>query len=73
MVYDSDQLCSGFSAAMCYLFDLGHILNLQPLKFPKVMTLQLIILNTSKIIIGEGNGNPLQYSCLENPMDRGAW
>ena len=22
---------------------------------------------------GKGNGNPLQYSCLENPMDRGAW
>ena len=22
---------------------------------------------------GEGNGNPFQYSCLENPMDRGAW
>ena len=22
---------------------------------------------------GEGHGNPLQYSCLENPMDRGAW
>ena len=22
---------------------------------------------------GEGNGNPLQNSCLENPMDRGAW
>ena len=22
---------------------------------------------------GEGNGNPLQYWCLENPMDRGAW
>ena len=22
---------------------------------------------------GEGNGNPLQYSCLENPTDRGAW
>ena len=22
---------------------------------------------------GEGNGNPLQYSCLENPMVRGAW
>ena len=21
----------------------------------------------------EGNGNPLQYSCLENPMDEGAW
>ena len=23
--------------------------------------------------IGEGNGTPLQYSCLENPMDEGAW
>ena len=22
---------------------------------------------------GEGNGNPLQYSCLQNPMDRGDW
>ena len=22
---------------------------------------------------GEGNGNPFQYSCLENPMDQGAW
>ena len=25
------------------------------------------------ILIREGNGTPLQYSCLENPMDRGAW
>ena len=25
------------------------------------------------IYIGEGNGNPLQWSCLENPGDRGAW
>ena len=24
-------------------------------------------------IPGEGNGNPLQYSCLENPMEGGAW
>ena len=28
---------------------------------------------TSISRIGEGNGNPLQYSCLENPVDRGAW
>ena len=27
----------------------------------------------SERLPGEGNGNPLQYSCLENPMDRGAW
>ena len=29
------------------------------------------ILNSE--ILGEGNGNPLQCSCLENPVDRGAW
>ena len=28
--------------------------------------------NKSARFGGEGNGNPLQYSCLENPMDRGA-
>ena len=26
-----------------------------------------------KTVNGEGNGTPLQYSCLENPMDGGAW
>ena len=34
-----------------------------------------IDVNLSKLwdIVREGNGNPLQYSCLENSMDRGAW
>ena len=27
----------------------------------------------SQLVLGEGNGTPLQYSCLENPMDGGAW
>ena len=27
----------------------------------------------SRDLFGEGNGNPLQCSCLENPRDRGAW
>ena len=31
------------------------------------------ILFLAKLCSGEGNGNPLQYSCLKNPMDRGAW
>ena len=30
-------------------------------------------LNVYYVKEGEGNGKPLQYSCLENPMDRGAW
>ena len=32
-----------------------------------------IKLPTSTESSGEGNGNPRQYSCLENPMDGGAW
>ena len=30
-------------------------------------------LRSSMYSIGEGNGTPLQYCCLENPMDGGAW
>ena len=33
----------------------------------------MILNNKIRILYGEGNGTPLQYSCLENPMDRGAW
>ena len=32
-----------------------------------------ILLDGSRGCHGEGDGTPLQYSCLENPMDRGAW
>ena len=39
----------------------------------KVATVIYFILGGSKITVGEGNGTPLQYSCLENPMDGGAW
>ena len=37
----------------------------------KVMSLLFNML--SRLVIGEGNGTPLQYSCLENPMDGAAW
>ena len=32
-----------------------------------------MVLITTSVLQGEGNGTLLQYSCLENPMDRGAW
>ena len=50
--------------------------------FVLIRSIQTQILNQSSsiyfyiyfsLISGEGNGNPLQYSCLENPMDGGAW
>ena len=35
--------------------------------------LRVMYLYACNPVIGEGNGTPLQYSCLENPMDGGAW
>ena len=40
---------------------------------PQPVTLKKLKLNGSMKTHGKGNGTPLQYSCLENPMDRGAW
>ena len=38
-----------------------------------LFSLVLLIEGVILIYFGEGNGTPLQYSCLENPMDGGAW
>ena len=46
--------------------DCSHEIKRQLLLGRKVMT-------NLDSIFGEGNGTPLQYSCLENPMDGGAW
>jgi len=37
------------------------------------VSLSLFYVALSSFFFGESNGNPLQYSCLENPMGRGAW
>ena len=44
----------------------------QMAKNPPAMAGDLGLIPGSGRTPGEGNGNPLQYSCLENPMDRGA-
>ena len=62
-----------------YLFSFFHffgnkwnekLLYLCPILFPKH---PLLLLGSYAYADGEGNGTPLQYSCLKNPMDRGAW
>ena len=35
--------------------------------------ISLTLIDTARLLSGEGNGTPLQYSCLENPMGGGAW
>ena len=56
----------------CWYMTAGKTVSLTIWTFVgKVMSL---LFNTlSMFVIGEGNGTPLQYSCLENPMDGGAW
>ena len=38
-----------------------------------MLLVQMFHLYPFAVVSGEGNGTPLQYSCLENPMDGGAW
>ena len=38
-----------------------------------ILTLNSLLTESVILKFGEGNGTPLQYSCLENPMDGGAW
>ena len=49
-----------------------HFVNCKTLIFPVPPTSFSSIIGC-QLLYGEGNGNPLQQSCLENPMDRGAW
>ena len=43
------------------------------LKSRDITLLTKVRIVKAMVFPGEGNGTPLQYSCLENPMDRGAW
>ena len=47
--------------------------RLQSMGSLRVGTTERLHFHFSLSCIGQGNGNPLQYSCLENPRDRGAW
>ena len=42
--------------------------------FYQLITRQIVVvIHSLSCVHGEGNGTPLQYSCLENPVDGGAW
>ena len=47
--------------------------RLQSVEWLRVSTTERPHFHFSLSCIGEGNGNPLQYSCLESPRDGGAW
>ena len=77
------------AAPLNQAFSTSHLDNckgLLTLFLPLLLTLWIWLLHDQRVIIyiyinkicvsvciGEGNGNPLKYSCLGDPMDRGAW
>ena len=67
--------CSMFSSNCCFLTciqisqEAGKVVWFSHL-FKNFLQFVMVL---HIIYSGEGNGNPLQYSCLENPMDTGAW
>ena len=67
-LYMTQQLIHACVFLEDYLWFLGY----------RIMKSQNMLIQTSALLmtscmIGEDNGTPLQYSCLENPMNRGAW
>ena len=55
------------------LTNLDSILKSRDITLPTKVHLVKAMVFPVVIYRGEGNGNPLQYSCLENPKDGGAW
>ena len=51
----------------------GLLVDCSPWGLEESDTTEQLHFHFSHSCIGEGNGNPLQYSCLEDPMDGGAW
>ena len=58
---------------LTYLFGKSDLAKNKGRLYLKCHILSNLTSFTSYLITGEGNGNPHQYSCLENPMHRGTW
>ena len=68
MYVESRVHFEGFTAKFCRGFPDGSVI-----KDPPTSAGDMGLIPGSGRSPGEGNGNSLQYSCLGNPMDRGAW
>ena len=78
--WQSCLLMIGFVFLFCLLFRWGVLHSMllvggwcQVLYSSGFLYMSSHYLISPRVSSGEGNGNPLQYSCLENPMGRGAW
>ena len=72
------QRCLRLSSALFILFTLfcsSEVIStiLSSSSLIRSSASDILLLIPSRVFFGEGNGTPFQYSCLENPMDGGAW
>ena len=65
-------LMTTLNLGVCFILK-PQLLCLPPFSLLHLTALYGIGKIRTKYVVGEGNGNPLQCSCLENPRDRGAW
>ena len=68
---DGIKSIQGPYISLKYIFFLNWVMS--PLLYISSCTLISDLILTYRYIFGEGSGTPLQFSCLENPMDGGAW
>ena len=65
---------SNYSSWFLYIYACVLMSSLvERASFLFIFSSTVTVFSGSSVIAGEGNGTPLQYSCLANPMDRGAW
>ena len=79
MAHTANNICHGsiyFFAVLFYFTNLNGETDFPHISVSKETAYNagdLDLISASRRSPGEGNGNPFQYSCLENPLDRGAW
>ena len=66
-------MASHSSTLACKIHGWRSLVGCSPWGREESHTTERLHFHFSLLCIGEGNGNPLQYSCLENPRDGGAW
>ena len=68
-------ILSSFGFSVCLLLSTCMLTTilLSTCMLMTIVNIQFLLIRFLAISFGEGNGTPLQYSCLENPMDGGAW
>ena len=74
LVFNVEKAMAPYSSTLSWkIHGRRSLVGCSPWRCKESDMTELLHFHFSLSCLGEGNGNPLQYSCLENPRDRGAW